>query len=218
MNPKNELKEAEIPQGSVPITIMSEKDAYISERIKSQPKTIDDIKLVTREERNGIHRLSLPEYFEEYSYDCTMGQSCFYHGWVKREVMYGLEVKMDRWEQSKRGKFIFRWLSQNKRAFDESLNVKGWLVVNRSYFPDAPKTLFSSNGGVENGDAILGFMYAEQAISMRQKPSKDSIDRVKSEEDKHENHPNFYKAKLDSEGADGDDFAPSDALQEGRDF
>lgn len=201
-----------------PITIMTEGDAYITERMKSQPQTLEDIVYTPREERVGIHRLSLPEFFEQYSYDCTMGQSCGCHGWVKNEVSYGLQMKMDRWEQSKRGKYIFRWLSKNKRALDLSLNVKDWLLVNRNYFPEAPKILFSINGGVENGDAILGFMPVEKALFLRNKPIKDSQDRVTSEARKHENNPNFYKAKLDPEKRDGDDFAPADARQEGRDF
>ena len=210
--------EPKVEQETRPITIMTEGDAYISERMKSQPKRLEDIEVTTREEKNGIHRLSLPDYFEQFSYDCTMGQGCIHHGWTKKEVAYGLEVKMDRWEQTKRGKYIFRWLSKNKRALDQSLNVKDWFLVNRTFFGEAPKILFSVNGGIENGDAILGFMPVSKALSLRSKPSKDSLDRVNSEENKHENHPNFYKAKLDSEGRDGDDFAPADALQEGRDF
>lgn len=206
------------PPQVAPLTIMTENDAYIAERMKAQPKNLTDIETAPREEKTGIHRLSLPDYFEQYSYDCTMGQSCSHHGWVKRDVMYGLEVKMTRWEQSKRGKYIFRWLSKNKRALDQSLNIKDWVLVNRNFFPDAPKVLFSVNGGIENGDAILGFMYAQKALMHREEPSKKSLDHVNSEEKKHENHPNFYKAKLDPERHDGDDFAPSDAFQEGRDF
>ena len=213
------VPQAPLQEDPRPLTIMTEGDAYISERMKTQPKTLADISVTPREEKLGIHRLSLPEYFEQFSYDCTIpGVSCIHHGWSKKEVMYGLEVKMPRWEQTRRGKYIFRWLSKNKRALDHSLNVKDWYLVNRSFFPDAPKILFSVNGGIENGDAILGFMPVSKALLMRDKPSKDSQNRVKSEEEKHEDHPNFYKAKLDSERADGDDYAPADALQEGRDF
>jgi hypothetical protein len=224
--PKEQVKPAKeevkvhdvIPETTRPITIMTEGDAYISERMKQQPKTLEDIQLTTREENLGIHRLSLPDFFESFSYDCTMGQTCSHHGWVKTKVSYGLDKTMDRWEQTKRGKYIFRWLSKNKRALDLSLNVKDWLLVNRNFFPDAPKILFSVNGGVENGDSILGFMPVAKALSLREKPSRDSQDRVNSEARKHEDHPNFYKAKLDPEKKDGDDYAPAEALQEGRDF
>ena len=201
-----------------PMTIMTENDAYIAERMKSQPKALSEIEVVTSEERSGIHRLSLPEYLEPFSYDCTMGISCEHHGWVKEKVMYGLDMEMDRWNQSRHGKYIFRWLNKNKRALDQSINIRGWYLVNRSYFSDAPKILFSVNGGIENGDSILGFMSVTKAIKIREKPSQDSLDRVHSEGSKHEGHPNFYKAKLDPETIDGDDFAPPDARQEGRDF
>lgn len=201
-----------------PMTIMTEGDAYISERIKSQPRTLPEIEVEDKDERLGIHRLSLPDYFEPFSYDCTIGISCSDHGWSKETIMYGLDKQMDRWVQAKRGKYVFRWLNKNKRALDTAINVRGWFIVNRSYFNDAPKILFSVNGGVENGDSILGFMPVSKAISIREKPSKDSLERVKSESNKHEGHPNFYKAKLSPEKSEGDDYAPPDAYQEGRDF
>ena len=217
---ESQVQEKEVPREDRPITIMTEGDAYISERMKSQPIALDETSVVTRDEKLGIHRLSLPDFFEPFSYDCTKGVSCSHHGWVKEKVTYGLDMEMDRWNQTKRGKYVFRWISKKKRALDESINVRGWYLVNRSFgdFNKAPRILFSANGGVENGDSILGFMSIQKALSMRQKPVQDSLDRVRSEEKKHEGHPNFYKAKLDSERVDGDDFAPSDALQEGRDF
>lgn len=224
MSPEEEVKvtKSAVPETSTaaPLTIMSSQDAYISERMKSQPNSISEIEAAPQEEKTGIHRLSLPEFFEHLSYDCTRGNSCAEHGWVKREITYGLDLKMHRWEQTKRGKFIFRWLSKNKRALDQSMNVKDWFLVNRDFadFEKAPRILFSINGGVENGDSILGFMPVAKALYLRNKPSKDSQNRVQSEETKHESHPNFYKAKLDSEQANGDDFASADARQEGRDF
>ena len=203
-----------------PFTIMTEKDAMISERMKSQPKTLKEIEteVVMVEDKEGIHRLSLPEFFEVFSYDCTRGIGCPHHAWKKEEIHYGLELKMARWNQGKRGKYIFRWLNSNPRALDHNINVRGWYLVNKTFFPEAPKILFGVNGGVANGDSILAFMSVSKALSLREKPSKDSLNHVDSVENKHENHPNFYKAKLDSEKTDGDDFAPADARQEGRDF
>ena len=217
----NEVKvEQKVPElDSVrPITIMSEKDAYISERMKEQPQNLADIEVTTKEEKFGIHRLSLPEYFEHLSYDCTIGQSCKYHGWKLTKVVYGLDKEMDRWIQTKHGKYIFRWLNKDKRALDQSLNVKGWYLANRSFFSDAPRILFSVNGGVELGDSILGFMSVKKALDLRTKPSRESIERVKSEDKRHEGNSHFYKPKLSPERVEGDDFAPADALQEGRDF
>jgi hypothetical protein len=206
------------PELTRPFTIMTENDAYISERMKDQPQTLADIEVFKKEERLGIHRLSLPDDFEPFSYDCTVGISCPHHGWKMEEVSYGLDKKMARWTQTKRGKYVFRWLSKVKRALDFSINVRGWYLVNRTYFSDCSKILFSVNGGVENGDSILGFMPVAKAIKIRNKPAEDSNERVSSEEKRHEQNPNFYKAKLDSERTEGDDFAPADALQEGRDF
>jgi hypothetical protein len=206
------------PDDVRPLTIMTEGDAYISERMKTQPKNLTEIEVIPKEDKTGLHRLSLPDFFEQYSFDCTAGIACIHHGWAKREVMFGLEMKMDRWEQTRRGKYVFRWLSKNKRSLDQSLNVKDWYLVNRSFFPEAPKILFSINGGIENGDAILGFMPVTKAIEIRSKPARDSQDRVHSEENKHETDPNFYKAKIDSERVTGDDFQASDAVQENRDF
>ena len=207
-----------VPAETKPFTIMSEADAYIAERMREQPREIADIEVIPKEETLGIHRLSLPDYFESFSYDCTVGVSCIHHGWVKEKVMYGLEMEMDRWRQARFGKYVFRWLNKNKRALDYAINVRGWFLVNRSYFKEAPKILFSVNGGLENGDSILGFMPYEKAKAIREKPSKESLDRTRSEEAKHEGHPNFYKAKLSPEQTEGDDFAPPDAWQEGRDF
>src|SRR3990167_3453479 len=203
---------------SRPVTIMSEHDAYISERMKAQPQTLTDIEVTTKEEKFGIHRLSLPEYFEHLSYDCTIGQSCKYHGWKLTKVVYGLDKEMDRWVQTKHGKYIFRWLNKDKRALDQSLNVKGWYLANRSFFSDVPRILFSVNGGVELGDSILGFMSVKKALDLRTKPSRESIERVKSEDKRHEGNSHFYKPKLSPERVEGDDLAPADALQEGRDF
>ena len=224
MSPQITLKSEEIKKDPVetldvsrPITIMSEQDAYISERMKDQPKDLLDIEVTTKEEKFGIHRLSLPEFFEHLSYDCTIGTTCKFHGWTKKKVVYSLDKEMDRWIQTKHGKYVFRWLNKNKRALDQSMNIKAWYLVNKSYFNEAPKILFSVNGGVENGDSILGFMPVKKALYLRAQPSKDSQERVRSESDKHEGNPNFYKAKLDSENADPD-FAPAGALIEDRDF
>ena len=202
-----------------PISIMTAENSYIADRMKSQPKSFEDLETAPRMDVEGIHRLSLPEFFESLSYDCTRGVSCPHHKWSKKKVMFGLEKSIMQWDQNHFGKYIFRWLSKKKQALDRSLDVMGWSLVNRSFgdFKNAPRTLFTINGGVENGDAILGFMHCEKGKHIRKNPSVVSQDRVKSEATKHETDKNFYKAKLDSESADPD-FAPSGALIEDRDF
>ena len=69
-----------------PTIIMTESDAYISERMHSQPKTLDEVRSVTIQTDVTKNRLSLPDYFEHFSYDCTMGQSCQVHPWSYDEA------------------------------------------------------------------------------------------------------------------------------------
>lgn len=204
---------------SAPVKILTERDAYLSELLDNQPSSLDDISIEVKEETHGIHRLSLPEFFEPFSYDCTRGVKCEFHGWVLKKVPFNIEgATIDRWEQTKRGKYIFRWFLNKKRAMDEARNLHGWVFVSRRLFGEAPKILFSINGAVEEGDNILGFMPAERALRKRNRPAEVSTSRVKSQDEKYKGNPNFYEAKLSPEKSEGDDYAPADALQEGRDF
>lgn len=211
-------------EDSKPVKILTEKDAYLSEVMDSQPKTLAEIEVIPFEEKIGIHRLCLPEYFEQYSYDCTKPAEarCSHHGWVQEDVHFSLEHTMKRWRQTKFGKYVFRWFLNHKRATDEAKNLHGWFFVNRSLFPDAPRILFSINGSVEEGDNILGFMPAAKALNKRNKPSEISVSKIKSEAEKHPENPkasiSFYEPKLSPEKKEGDDYAPPDAIQEGRDF
>lgn len=213
-----ETKGFEAPKKEdVPVQIMTEKDSYLSARIKAQPKKLEDLEVTVRTEKEGIHRLSLPDYFEQFSYDCTRGLSCAHHGWTKSVDHYADGKKIDRYNQTKRGKYIFRWLNSNPKALDPNIDVNGWAIVNKSLFPECPDIHFSISGGVRNGDAILGVMPVAKALDLRLKPARESAQLVKDSENRHEDHPSFYKAKLDSESADAD-FAPSHAQIEGRDF
>ena len=56
----------------------------------------------------------------------------------------------------------------------------GWTLVNRTYFPDAPKWLFTASGGVEVGDSILAFMPAKRAVAIRLEPGVRSRNKVQS--------------------------------------
>src|SRR3990167_9191199 len=130
-----------------PTVIMSEEDAYITERVVSQPATLDEVRKTVVYTATATNRLSLPDYLERYSYDCTYGPDCKAHTWKLDEVL-------GRWSYGHRGEFVFRWIKKVKRAIDHAMNVQGWFFVNRRYFPDAPTHLFSANGGVEQGDVI----------------------------------------------------------------
>lgn len=75
MTPNIEVKEEEIPliqeapvkQEAPVLQVMSGEDAYILDRMKSQPKTLDDVLLVKEKQyAPGEHRLSLPKEFKKY--------------------------------------------------------------------------------------------------------------------------------------------------------
>lgn len=175
-----------------PTVVMTNTDAYIHERMKAQPKDLETV-LARRVEvsEDTRHRLTLPKYFVKYSYD----------------------------HSDQKGQFVFRWLFKNKQALDYAINVRNWILVNRRFFKDAPNHLFSSNGGVEEGDSILAFMPAKQALELRAAPGKKSKDRVQAQLSKHKNSEHYYEPSLDPEmGPEGSDGAPAGVLQEGRDF
>ena len=105
-------------------------------------------------------------------------------------------------------KYAFRWVNKKKDWIDRAIYVRGWLIVNRVLFNDMPKALFTANGTVENGDAILCFMPMEQAESLRQKPIRESTERVRNLpmeqwKNKGEDSP-FYKPSLGQEEKEGE--------------
>lgn len=204
---------------SVPTVIMTELDSIIHERIKAQPKTLDDISQVTRTEAPGLHRLSLPPYFEAFSYDCTRGSVCEVHRKNGKDV-------------TGRGRFIMRWILKDKRAVDQAINIRGWMLANQALFPDAPNYLFSTSGAIENGDALLAVMPVEKAMKIREfprvrsqellrsrmTPSKKKSNRVLMTGDPDQEH--VYEpdmGKDESSSGEGSAAQPG-SLQEGRDF
>lgn len=221
---KNPVQKAEDKEEQAeeikPTVLMSELDAVIHEKIKSQPKGIESIvESVPNSSEAGLHRMSLPPYFEQFSYDCTRGEGC---DWHKRKGE----------ETTNRGKYILRWIFKDKRAIDYSMNVRGWFLANRMHFPGAPKELFSANGAVEIGDSVLAFMPVEKALRIRRYPSERSKRGLESRMTPSRRHPkrvlmtgnpdsgNFYEPDLsqdESEEGLGSGAAPG-SLQEGRDF
>ena len=160
-------------QESKPFVIKTELDAYITERVKGQPSSLAEV-VAKVEPRTQVGRLSLPDELEKVSYDCTvMNPSCKFHLW-------GFDEERRKWDYTNRGQFIFRWLTKNKRALDEALDVREWVIVNRQLFPQLPKYLVSANGIVERGSAILAFMAVEKALRLRRAPVEKSKERVQS--------------------------------------
>lgn len=162
---------------SQPVVVLSEQDSYIREMIQSQPSDLAEVSVTRVDdlEKVGFHRLSLPDYFERISYDCTRGDSCTSH--KKRRVDMG--IVLWKTEILNRGKYVFRWVNKNKRALDSARNVRQWNFVNRFLFPDAPKELFRASGALEEGDAVLMFMTAERATKLREIPGQHSNDLLK---------------------------------------
>lgn len=61
------------------LVVMSEEDRYIADRMKSQPRTLDDVLLVKEiKYKPGEHRLSLPKEFKEY-------ESRFIFRWINKK-------------------------------------------------------------------------------------------------------------------------------------
>ena len=75
-------------------------------------------------------------------------------------------------------KYAFRWINKHKRSIDYHLDVVGWNLVNRIYFNDLPKHLFTASGSIERGDLILGFISMKKALELRDGPIRLSQERV----------------------------------------
>lgn len=72
-----------------------------------------------------------------------------------------------------------RWINKDKRMIDRALDVRGWTLFNRVFFPRIPRHYFTANGTVEMGDCILGFMPANKAEILRKRPGQISSERIK---------------------------------------
>ena len=191
-------KQAEERPASEVVTLMTPLDSYISESIKTQPE-VEKLDVEVKKDIEGRHRLSLPDYLEPFSYDCTQGIKCPHHKWTSEYLPMGENKKIRQWRQTKFGQFVFRWILKHKSAIDHAKHIRGWYLVNRTYFPDSPKTLFSINGAVEIGDNILFLIPFKKALEMRKRPARQSQERIKSETTRHKENPSFYEPKLSPE-------------------
>lgn len=186
-----------------PVVILSQLDSYITERMKEQPRTMAEVTARAEAVEKATathHRLTLPVYFEVHSHDNV----------------------------AKPGGYLFRWLFKEKRAIDHALNVLGWTLVTRTYFSDAPRYLFTANGGVEVGDAILAFMPAKQALALRAKPGQLSKERLTARTTQVEpdytlmsgnpKDQRIYQPEMPSESVEDAEAPVGTAHVEGRDF
>ena len=176
--PNEEAAEPKLPEQTT--VLVSNLDAHIKERMKSQPQTLEEIKMKPSMREEGIHLLSIPKelkpYQEEYS---------------------------------------FYWLGKDKRKIDRGLDVRGWVIVNRTLFPKAPKHLFSVSGGIERGDALLCCMSKAKAEALRKDPQDKAKQLLDATLNKAKTHPDMYEAKISTN--EENDENPK-GLVEGRDF
>lgn len=203
VKPLPQVAEVKQEEAAKPVVILSELDSYITERMKEQPHTLKEVEAkveAVEKAQETHHRLSLPAYFQEQSYD----------------------------SQEKPGAYIFRWQFKEKRALDRALNVLGWTLVNRTYFAGAPRYLFSANGGVEVGDAILTFMPAKQALALRERPGQLSREKLESQTTQVEQDyvlmtgnpkdAKVYKPEMPPESVEESETSVAGVQVEGRDF
>ncbi len=112
-------------------------------------------------------------------------------------------------EKKYANKYAFRWVNKKKDWIDRAINIRKWLIFNRTLFKDMPNHLFTANGTIENGDTILCFMPISQAERLRREPGDLSRARVKElpmeqwKKGQGEDSP-FYKPSLGQEEKDGE--------------
>ena len=132
-----------------PMVVLSELDSIINERLK--------------------HQLSNAPTLEDVQVRDIDNRT---------EAQHRLKLPKEVEDLFKAKKLSPRWLYKEKRAIDNALNVIGWILVNRVYFPELPDYIFSANGCIEAGDAILAFMPKARADQIRELPAKKSRELV----------------------------------------
>lgn len=146
-----EQPKAEPKEVNRPVVILTELDSIISERMKHQLSNAPTI-----------------EDIEVRDLD------------KRTESQHRLRLPKEVEDAMISKKLTPRWLYKEKRAIDNALNVIGWILVNHVYFPELPDYLFSANGCIEAGDAILAFMPKKRADEIRELPAKKSRELVKN--------------------------------------
>ena len=102
--PKEEPKSApEEPKEREPSIILSHEDAYVHDRFKTQPKTLEEVDVqVTEKDLGSKHQLSLPDELKKYESRYTfhwifkrkraIDYSCGVRGWVLVKQSYFPEL------------------------------------------------------------------------------------------------------------------------------
>lgn len=167
---KSDVQAVQPEKATSPTVLLSQADAYIHERIKSQVKTREelDVKIEEKFDANH-HRLTLPKELDKFM-----------------------------------KKYAFHWIFKKEQAISEACDVKGWVIVNKTHFPELPNHLFSVTGCIERGDLLLGFMKLERAERMRAEPGIRSREEIKARLGAHKGNPDFYVPSAAGEDTDGD--------------
>ena len=134
-----------------PVTILSELDSIIMERNKTQLANAPTVEDIQVRDLD-----------------------------TRTEGQHRLKLPKEVEEAFKKRKISARWIYKEKRAIDNALNVIGWTLANRVYFPELPDYLFSATGCIEAGDAILAFMPLDRVLKLRELPGKKSRELVRN--------------------------------------
>jgi len=175
-------KVEEIAQEPEPLTFQPEPE----KEIPTSPKEVKEEKnvaVVLSEDNAYIHDVlkAQPRSLKDVRVDFVRSEDPNKH-------RLSLPPEFEKYEK----RYTFRWIYKNRRAISEAVQNKGWLLVNRTYFPEVPDYLFTSNGICERGDGILGFIPRKVAEQMRQASIDASREMVGSKIDAHKGNPNFY--------------------------
>lgn len=180
------------PQEPPVLQMLSDEDAYIADKMKAQPQTLDEVLMVKEKKyAPGEHRLSLPKPFKVY-------EDRFTFRWINKHKRAVDDAN------------IKGWVIVNRRNFSDVAK------------DPENKHLFSTSGAVEKGDAILCFMAKAIAEQIRRAPGEKSsaylqAQLAKGTEKLPEGQSGFYKPEDTTEKEDAG-LSEGGGLQEGRDF
>lgn len=110
-------------------------------------------------------------------------------------------LKLPKELEKYKSEYGFKWIYKVKRAIDRNLDVLGFVLLTKQHFPELPKRMFSSQGCIERGDAILGFIPIKRAEFLRSEPGRLSMERIKNipMEKWKEGGEKYYKPSLTEE-------------------
>ena len=191
IEPKEVFEQEKVKVQEYPILqTMSEEDAYISDRMKSQPKTLDEVLLVKEKKyAPGEHRLSLPKELKKY-------EDRFAFRWINKH------------KRAVDDAIIKGWVIVNRRLFPEVAEKAKHLFSTSGAIEKGDAILAFMNKEVAlqirkaPGEKSSAYLKAQLAKGTGKLPKGQS---------------GFYKPEDTSEKEDAG-IEAGGGLQEGRDF